>query len=155
LPASPALVLLPGQPAPPEPHADGRRRPGLAPAGPPRAAAERRARGRSRRVTAAPAPDPLPVARALALAGPARSPAAARPGRAPPAAAGGLPLPRLRGAILAALAPRLAGDLPAAALTLARDLPDAWARATALAALLPYLPPSRRARALDDLLAAA
>jgi hypothetical protein len=98
---------------------------------------------------------PVRIPLAVALAGAARRYAGAGRGRAALAAAEGIDLPRLHGAILAALAPRLADDLLEAALAQARGLEDAWGRGTALAALLPRLPAPLRPAAVGDVLEAA
>jgi hypothetical protein len=98
---------------------------------------------------------PLGVPLAVSLAGAARRHARAGRGRAALAAAQAIDLPRLHGAILAALAPRLADEHLAAALAQARGLEDAWGRGTALAALLPRLPAPLRPDAVADVLAAA
>ncbi|MGH2353646.1 MAG: hypothetical protein ACRDJN_18745, partial [Chloroflexota bacterium] len=107
---------------------------------------------------AAPVPFPAPAttpARAVLLADAARRHAAAGRGRAALAAVRRIALPRLRGAILAAVAPQLPDDLLETAVTLAGRLEDTWARAVALAGLLTRLPTSRRRAALIDVQAAA
>jgi hypothetical protein len=98
---------------------------------------------------------PVEIPLAVAKAGAARRHAGAGRGRAALVAAQGIDLPRLHGAILAALAPRLADDLLEAALIQARCLEDPWARGTALAALLPRLPAPLRPDAVTDVLEAA
>jgi hypothetical protein len=93
---------------------------------------------------------------AIALAGAAhRLCAAGRPAAALAAAQRIDGMPRLRGATLAALAPRLPRHVLRQAAAEARRLPDPWGRGIALAGLLPFLPTPDRWTAVGDVLAAA